>query len=351
MNVYDVMLQFESSDETLTVDIAPIIRDYIEAEWRNDNTAISFLPFQDTNANAYGEIYSFRLSARTDDELNPAYGESDPLKVLLSKASFSESRNLGAFFANKFGGNYEPLAPRLTVAANTDALTASDISRAYEISAGDFFNILMPAIPASLGEWTYYCVKYGAAGSYIDTYSTSSVDFGRREVVSVPIITSGSAITKGCYYKTYFEGAEKTRAVLFHVRDCNHDGYSILYRSRLGGWWFIPTHLKHYRTVGITTEVMGLAGQPISSHMRERKAVSVTSQGQWTLNTDLLSRPEDIADVEDMLKSTELYIMHSGSNGCEYIPVTLADSTYTINDRKQDFCPQYSFNLIESFDE
>lgn len=128
---------------------------------------------------------------------------------------------------------------------------------------------------------------------------------------------------------------------LFALDTCQKDEYRILYKSRDGGWWEIRTHLKHYKDVEVKSSVMtNRFYQTPSVDMRYRKAVGVKATSTMTLNTDWLSRC-GVAEVEDALLSPDIWIIKNE----QYIPATLTDASYTINDVRQDRLVSYTLTF------
>lgn len=347
-------LRIPTDSTTAKVDIAPIVRAYIESVFVNDITTPAPMQFRSiADTDDTNEVQYVRVRAQAADAL---WQTSGYIKVLQGKARFEETKNLDKFFSRSYVSHY-PMAPRLSSAAtpNTSSLTASKKSAAYEIGQYDHLALMFPTLMGTLTPYDYICKAYDESGTYKRTHTESNMATGMM-ALNVPAIIDDYGVQKGWYYETYisYTDGDDTiycKSVVFHVRDCRHDNYSLLYKSRFGGWWYIPTHLKHFRTLGITTETMELARLSVSAHMRDRRAVAVKGQGQWQLNTDYISKQEHITEIEDMLLSRNIYIMKSNADGVTYIPVTLADSSYSMADRKQDHLVQYTFTLNEAFDE
>lgn len=128
---------------------------------------------------------------------------------------------------------------------------------------------------------------------------------------------------------------------LFALDTCANDEWRVLYKSKVGGWWEIRTHLKHYRTDTIkTTSMKNRFWKPASVDMRYLSAVSVKAETTITLNTNWLQQFE-VNEVEEMLQSPNIYIMKNDV----YIPAILVDSEYQIADVKQDKLVSYTLTF------
>lgn len=362
--VYDVKVYITNPNWTLAaslrlqpaatteVDVAPIIRDYFEDNFVADISQPQAVP-NDEWASTYIIVNGSVTSSQ--------------IFVLNATASFEEAKDLPNFFRKMFP-YYDPFdpamsdrgsfaAPRLQTNIDSNAaLTREQMMSAYEWPG--FNPVLLAPITDGTAFGARYIYRttytYDASGAFKRSNSTEDMPSGGI-VCNMPAVAlaSGYSMVKGYYYATYVSKStapKRSKAVVFHVPDCNHDMYSIIYKSRFGGWWYIPTHMFHYRTINVATTTMELARQSVSAHMRNRKAVSVKSQGQWTLNTDWIDRQERIVEIEDMLTSPSLYIAKVSGGEVTYIPVTMSDNSYNMADRKQDRLVQYTFTLNESFD-
>lgn len=138
--------------------------------------------------------------------------------------------------------------------------------------------------------------------------------------------------------------------VLYEVCDVP-ESWSVLYKSSEGGWSNIQCNRRATETTEIKTitkEDVNPAAAYWAVNSRLVSAVNVTARGMWTLNTDWLSE-ETNEDVKDMLRSPLLYIQHLKNGSISYTPVTLADATYTTEERNGVNLFNYTLSFVESF--
>lgn len=138
--------------------------------------------------------------------------------------------------------------------------------------------------------------------------------------------------------------------VLYEVCDVP-EAWSVLYKSSEGGW----SNIQCNRRATETTEIKTITKEDVNpnaayweSSTRLVSAVNVTARGAWTLNTDWLSE-EMNEDVKDMLRSPLLYIQQLKNGSISYTPVTLADATYTTEERNGVNLFNYTLSFVESF--
>lgn len=121
----------------------------------------------------------------------------------------------------------------------------------------------------------------------------------------------------------------------------NMNYIDILYYSKLGAWWQIPAYKRNYKETNIKTDSYTLSdtvAKTISS--RNRKTVHVEATDEYVVNTDWLDS-QQISEVEDMIQSPSIYLCIGGVN----IPVSLADSSYTIDTADRRNLRAYTFKF------
>jgi hypothetical protein len=115
----------------------------------------------------------------------------------------------------------------------------------------------------------------------------------------------------------------------------------ILYYSKLGAWWQIPAYKRNYKETSIKTDSYALtdtiAKTPSS---RNRKTVHVEATDEYVVNTGWLNTYQ-ISEVEDMIQSPTIDLCIGGVN----IPVSLTDSSYTIDTTDKRYLKTYTFKF------
>lgn len=137
-----------------------------------------------------------------------------------------------------------------------------------------------------------------------------------------------------------------TQPITISIDRCRADDHRILYYSSEGGWWQINAHKKHFKSLAVKTNLMtNTFYKTPTASMRYKEPTSIQAEETFILNTDWLSEQHQIAEIEDMLTSTNLYIIHDN----QYIPVTLTDSSYVIGDLEQDGLIQYELTFTAAY--
>lgn len=156
-----------------------------------------------------------------------------------------------------------------------------------------------------------------------------------------------------CFAKTY--NASKTpetdaaQGVLFEICDCN-ESYSVLYKSYEGGWHNIQCNRRVTEQTSINTITKkNTAPYVYTANTRATSAVYVEARGSLMLHTGWLNEAIN-EEVQDMLRSPLIYIQHYKDGNTEYIPVTLADATYTTEEVNDVNLFSYNLSFIESYD-
>ncbi len=116
---------------------------------------------------------------------------------------------------------------------------------------------------------------------------------------------------------------------------------SILYYSRLGGWWQIPCY-GTFNHKGINVKNT-LRKSPVISKgifSSNQHIVTTLSEDSYTIHTNWLNDRE-ILEVEDMLQSPEIYLV----SGQKYIPVVISGVKTDINTSNDRQLKSYTFEF------
>lgn len=129
------------------------------------------------------------------------------------------------------------------------------------------------------------------------------------------------------------EGKDNNRREMNYV--------DILYYSKLGAWWQIPAYKKNYKETSIKTDSYTLTDTIAkTASSRNRKTAHVEATDEYVINTDWLNSYQ-ISEVEDMIQSPTIYLCIGGVN----IPVSLTDSSYTIDTTDKRNLKSYTFKF------
>lgn len=159
---------------------------------------------------------------------------------------------------------------------------------------------------------------------------------------------------KDCYYQVmllksdalFANQANSTIPLTFRIVDGKNDRrymncIDILYYSRLGAWWQIPAYRRNYKETSIKTDSYTLTDTIAkTASSRNRKTVHVEATDEYVVNTGWLNSYQ-ISEVEDMIQSPTIYLCIGGVN----IPVSLTDSSYTIDTTDKRFLKAYTFKF------
>lgn len=190
-----------------------------------------------------------------------------------------------------------------------------------------------------------------------DTLTTGMIFF-QLTAYGASISSEKRIDDKDCYYQvmllksnTVFQNqANSTVPLTFKIhRGVNNllkmNCVDILYYSKLGGWWQIPAYRRNYKDVSIKTTTYTLPdNRVITPSYRSESSVHITADDVYTINTNWMTDRE-ILEVEDMIQSPELYLCVGGIN----IPVSLVDSSYTVDSTDNRQLKSYTFKFKANY--
>lgn len=139
-----------------------------------------------------------------------------------------------------------------------------------------------------------------------------------------------------------------SQPLVFKICDCD-ESFAVWYKSYEGGWNIIQCNKRATEQTEIETVTMeNTIPQTWAIDSRIISAVNVTARSTWTLNTDWIDKMEN-EDVRDMLQSPCLFIQQYVDGKLTYIPVTLANATYTTKEVNANSLFNYKLVFVESY--
>lgn len=162
----------------------------------------------------------------------------------------------------------------------------------------------------------------------------------------------------GCAYvvfyfaETYTTGVTEDKPVskplVFKQCHCP-EAFAVLYKSYEGGWNMVQCNRRAVETTAIeTTTRENVKPTTWNESSRLISSVNVQALGSWKLNTDWVNEAIN-KDINDMLQSPSLYIMHYHDGELEYIPVTLANANYVTKQHNDVNLFSYTLEFAESY--
>lgn len=185
--------------------------------------------------------------------------------------------------------------------------------------------------------------------------SLEPADFPNRYAVAgESIFTNMDDCAYVVFYfaETYSSGVTAdtpvSQPLIFRQSKCP-ESFAVLYRSYEGSWNMIQCNRRAVETTAIeTTTREDVHPTTWNESSRLISAVNVQALGNWKLNTDWINEAIN-KDVNDMLQSPSLYIMHYHDGELEYIPVTLANANYITKQHNDVNLFSYTFEFAESY--
>lgn len=127
------------------------------------------------------------------------------------------------------------------------------------------------------------------------------------------------------------------------------EAFAVLYKSYEGGWNMVQCNRRAVETTAIeTTTRENVKPTTWNESSRLISSVNVQALGSWKLNTDWVNEAIN-KDINDMLQSPSLYIMHYHDGELEYIPVTLANANYVTKQHNYVNLFSYTLEFTESY--
>ncbi len=210
------------------------------------------------------------------------------------------------------------------------------------------FSYLLPNVSTNTGpEYTIFHLPigvnqlntWGASSSVIPTGLTNAITQGEDLAYAVELFTLYGEEAEFTYYAY--------KPIVLRLVDCFHYDHCVLqYKTPIGGWWYINCDMKNYysetnsrSTIQIKKQYNDLAT------FRDSRVINMDGVGKWLVNTDWLPSQAHISEVQDLLRSPEVFLIKDNKN----IPVTITTNEYTVNNIAQDKLTKYSFELEEAF--
>lgn len=384
----------------LDVDLSQIVNDYISTDFTNDDIlSVSNTLIYETNEVAsviicVTEEY-FDGASMIIDSANKKYGRE--VYVWKAAADFPKYRQTSKLQDDLFltpaqsrpkfmGCKWDGDADGYGVLMDwTNKGNPQWFSRAYKVSMNSIGVVSFGTYGANVtppnriaGEFWCYCydenlncTKY-FSWKNPDTYTTtgytmkvSHLPYTPTQLNLIPW-TSITLVTglngyidpdEDKYYAIFWGSYTYGRGIKpipFQIVPCNQfDTYSILYKSREGGWWTIRCDRKSQKSTEVKTSVKFntlniSANQPIPNYWRGKQVMHTEANGTIVLNTDWIKGQWLIDEIEDMIVSPSIYLVKEGINPV-YIPVLLKDTTTRIYNKNQDKLIQYAFEFEEAY--
>lgn len=139
-----------------------------------------------------------------------------------------------------------------------------------------------------------------------------------------------------------------TKPVIFQMGDCS-ESFGILYKSFEGGFNMVQCNRRATQETNIET-ITRENIKPLnwSTDTRLISTANVNAAGKWVLNTDWVTESIN-KDINDMIQSPLIWIMHYKDGQTQYIPVTLINANYTTKQYNDVNLFNYSFEFAEAY--
>ena len=294
------------------------------------------------------------------NEYTPHYISSTPVNVSLAKYSGPRVQALDSWTLD----NSKPILPNDTytiteydrttlsiIAKHADSLYAIDnlIIRTYTYSGEvKTFNFDLTSIVSS--DILHIPVGITDINDFIDTMSVTI----NCPVALTEYIVQDEDYAYAVELKTAAVGGRYIyQPIIFRiVEPCDtYERYTVMYKTDIGGWWYIPFQKKSFYTEeNSRTNIQLYRGNNDDGTFMQKPVINMQGSGTYTLTTDWLINDNFIQEVQDLLRSPVVYInVRQPDNSIIEIPVTVATSSYQVKTTKQDKMIQYTIEFKEAF--
>lgn len=122
---------------------------------------------------------------------------------------------------------------------------------------------------------------------------------------------------------------------------------SLLYYSKLGGWWQLPLNCRNIRDTAIKSSIINknITNTGNSEYSRLKDVVHTESTDVITANSGWVNK-KLIPEYEDMIQSPEIWITH----GDWYLPVVLQDATFRTDETNIRELVNYELKFTTGYD-
>jgi hypothetical protein len=175
------------------------------------------------------------------------------------------------------------------------------------------------------------------------TWTSTNIPAGRSATIST---------TEDAAYMVWFSNGASIlnithKPINFIIDECTrYDHYTVMYKSKDGGYWYIPMNMKHYKTENMEQSTMDtFLPYNYSSNDSVTKTIAVKTRGEILLTSDWLNQYQ-VEEFMDMKDSTSLFLSDKNN---KYIPVTVKPGAFTKPTVNQDKMVQYEITFIEAF--